>query len=64
MSVIGYLIHLRLQHASYLLQDRNLRVKEIAQQVGYDDICYFSKLFKKHYEISPSMLRGVGKVAA
>jgi AraC family transcriptional regulator, arabinose operon regulatory protein len=57
MSVIAYVIQLRLNQAAYLLQDQTLSVTEIAQRVGYDDIYYFSKLFKNHYGASPRHAR-------
>lgn len=53
MSVIDYVIRLRLQRAAYLLCDHNKSIGEIAIQVGYDDIYHFSKLFKKRYGQSP-----------
>jgi AraC-like DNA-binding protein len=55
---IDYLIHVRLRHARSLLLNRNLNVSEIAERVGYSDICHFSKLFKKHMGKSPSAFRG------
>ncbi len=54
---IDYLIHVRMLRAHYLLHDRNLSVSEIAIRVGYDDLFYFSKLFKKHFGASPRKLR-------
>ena len=44
-SAIQHLIRLRLQHAVYLLRDENLRIGEVAEQTGYEDLYYFSKLF-------------------
>jgi AraC family transcriptional regulator of arabinose operon len=57
VAVMRYVIQLRLHQAVYLLQDRALNVTEIARQVGYDDIFYFSKLFKTHYGVSPRNAR-------
>lgn len=57
MATIEYLIHVRLQHANYLLRDRNMRIGEVAAQVGYRDPYHFSKLFKKHYGTSPKEMR-------
>jgi AraC family transcriptional regulator of arabinose operon len=57
MSVIAYVIQLRLNQAAYLLQDQTLTVTEVARRVGYDDIYYFSKLFKNHYGASPRNAR-------
>jgi AraC family transcriptional regulator, arabinose operon regulatory protein len=53
MSAIAYVVQLRLHHAAYLLKDRTLSVTEIARNVGYEDIYYFSKLFKTYYGVSP-----------
>lgn len=52
-----YVIELRMHHAAYLLRDINLNVGEIARRVGYDDIYYFSRIFKKHHGFSPRNLR-------
>jgi len=56
-SAIDYLIRIRMEHASFLLRDINMSVKEMAQAVGYDDIYYFSKLFKKYFGMSPRSYR-------
>ena len=31
-------------------------IREVAAMVGYDDVYHFSKLFKKHYGVSPSKI--------
>jgi len=54
---VGYLIRRRLHHAAYLLQDVNLSVAEAGQRVGYDDLFYFSKLFKRFHGASPRAWR-------
>ncbi len=54
---INYMIRQRLHHASYLLQDVNLSVTEIASRVGYDNLYHFSKLFKRHFHLSPKSFR-------
>lgn len=56
-SPIAYLIQQRMHQAAYYLQDKNLKVSAVAHQVGYDDLFYFSKLFKKYYGSSPRALR-------
>ena len=53
-SPINYLIKIRLEKAKdILLKDVNSSIKNIANQVGYEDAYHFSKLFKKYYGISP-----------
>jgi len=56
-SPIAYLIRQRMHQAAYFLQDKNLKISSVAHQVGYDDLFYFSKLFKKHFGSSPRTLR-------
>ncbi len=52
-----YRIRQRLQRAAYLLQDQNLRVQEVARQVGYEDLFHFSRLFKSCFGASPRAFR-------
>jgi AraC-like DNA-binding protein len=52
-SPIDYLINIRMRHAAFLLKDINRSVMQVAQESGYEDIYYFSKLFKKHFGVSP-----------
>jgi AraC-like DNA-binding protein len=53
-SPINYLIKIRLEKAiDILLNSENGSIKSIANQVGYDDVYHFSKLFKKYYGVSP-----------
>ena len=57
-SPINYLIKIRREKASLMLLESDmLSIKEIADQVGYDDVYYFSKLFKKYYGSSPLYYR-------
>lgn len=51
---INYLIKLRLEQARRQLeQGERQSIKAISTSVGYDDVYYFSKLFKKYYGVSP-----------
>ena len=43
----------RLSHACYLLKNTNLSVDDISSQVGYDNVSYFHRLFKKHFGVTP-----------
>ncbi len=56
-SPLNYLIQLKIQNACRLLDHTHLNIKEIAQQVGYDDPYYFSRIFKKIMNISPKEYR-------
>lgn len=55
---IRHLINIRLEKARELLESGSEgSIQEIAASVGYDDAYHFSKLFKKHYGITPSQAR-------
>ena len=47
----------RLRSAKHLLTETNLKVREIAAQVGYHDAAYFHRLFKQAEGISPQAFR-------
>lgn len=49
-----YIISLRINTAYDLLKSGEVNVSEAASLSGFDDIYYFSTLFKKHIGISPS----------
>lgn len=49
-----YLISYRIEKAKKLLSNSDKNISEIALEVGYSDVRYFSKLFKKKVELTPS----------
>ncbi len=53
-TLLHYLTRYRIHKAMELLKDCRLRVYEVAEQVGYRDITYFSATFKKMVGVSPS----------
>ncbi len=48
---------LRLEQACELLKFTGLTVGEISESVGFSDALYFSRLFKKYTDVSPSVYR-------
>ncbi|WP_028561769.1 response regulator transcription factor [Paenibacillus pinihumi] len=52
-----YVIRLRLEHAKLLLHNPTLKLADIAQRIGYQDIRHFSQLFRKRYGQTPSEFR-------
>lgn len=52
-SVMQYRERLRIDESVRLLRSGNLRVYEIAEQVGYANVEHFSKVFKKLMGVSP-----------
>ena len=53
-TLLNYLTRYRIHKAMELLRDCRLKVYEVAEQVGYRDITYFSTTFKKLVGVSPS----------
>ena len=47
-SVITYLTALRIREAKRLVRESSMNFSQIALSVGYDNIYYFSSVFKKH----------------
>ena len=56
-SPIDYQIRLRLQHASVLLHDCNWSITQIAREVGYPNLQYFSRSFRQRFGVSPQEAR-------
>lgn len=53
----SYIDHIRIDHTLELLKQKNLKVYEIAEIVGYKNVDYFHKKFKKYVGISPAEYR-------
>jgi YesN/AraC family two-component response regulator len=56
-SVIEYINKQRVKRATYLLKNTALPIHQISSMVGIDDLNYFSRLFKKYMDITPSQFR-------
>ena len=59
MSPSQYLIMIRLEKAKDLLVNSNMPIRDIAISVGYNDVFYFSKLFRKRENMPPSSYRNL-----
>jgi AraC-like DNA-binding protein len=57
ISPISYQLNRRIEESCYLLQQTNMSLSEIAQVLGFSSSSYFSQLFRKTKEISPSDYR-------
>jgi two-component system response regulator YesN len=57
ISFIGYLTIVKMERAKKLMADGRLRTYEIAELLGFKDIEYFSKLFKKNSGFTPTEYR-------
>jgi len=56
---LAYINTLRLEYARDLLQSGGLSVSDAAQRSGFDSPEYFSRMFKKRYNLSPSKMNTV-----
>ena len=56
-----YLERIRMEKAINLLKTNQLSIKEIAFQVGFSDLQYFSRRFKKHFGNTPSQIRKLAR---
>ena len=53
MRPIEYIQAVRIEQAKRLLESGNVTIKSLADQVGYDDISSFTRLFKRATELTP-----------
>ncbi|WP_270165544.1 helix-turn-helix domain-containing protein [Paenibacillus sp. SYP-B4298] len=56
-NFVNYLIGVRISKAKLLLENKQLKVYEIAEQVGYHNYSYFSRMFRKVVGVSPEEYR-------
>ncbi|MGY4689278.1 helix-turn-helix domain-containing protein [Salibacterium sp. K-3] len=52
-----YIIHKKIKEAGRLLRCTSMSVSEVADEVGYDDSYYFSRLFKQVKGVPPQSFR-------
>ncbi len=57
LSYSEYITAKRIQKAKELLEDERLSMEQIAEQTGFRDHFYFTKVFKKHTGITPGKYR-------
>jgi AraC-like DNA-binding protein len=57
MTLTGYITAKRLQRAASLLGASGAYIQDVAEQCGFLDINYFSRLFKRQFGLSPSEFR-------
>ena len=56
-TVVKYRNIVRIQNAKAKMRVTNMPIKEIALEVGFDNVHYFSRVFRQHEGISPSNYR-------
>ena len=57
LTVIGFLNTKRLSEAERMLLYTNLSITQICQNIGFNSMSYFIKLFRNNYHCSPSEFR-------
>lgn len=53
----SYVDHVRINQSKRLLKEKNIKVYEVAEAVGYKNVDYFHKKFRKYEGISPAEFR-------
>lgn len=56
-SIISFISDRKLKRAKELLSITTIRIEEVAEKIGIQDVKYFSKWFKKRAEITPGQYR-------
>lgn len=54
---LNYLQSLRVEYARKLLEDPQLRLSQVTERVGYDDVSSFSRLFRSRTGMTPGSYR-------
>ncbi len=57
INYIDFVTTERMEKAKLLLASTEAKIGEIAKSVGYEDIKYFTKLFKRHASLTPTEYR-------
>ena len=57
ITVFDYLRNVRCEEARRLIETTKLSITEISEKCGFEDIAYFTKVFKKETGILPSQVR-------
>ena len=53
MSPVQYRLFARIKQAAYLLESTGKSISEISEELGFFDVAYFCKVFKKHMGVTP-----------
>lgn len=53
-NFLSFVSRMKIQRAKTLLREENWKVYEVCDYLGYSDVTYFTKLFKKYVQMSPN----------
>lgn len=57
MSIAKYITYFKIEKAKSILMDERLKIIDVADALGFDDLNYFSKVFKKVTSLTPTEYR-------
>lgn len=57
MSTTEFIRSIKLKKAALLIKQQNGRIEDIAFQVGFNDLSYFNRCFKKQFGLTPKKYR-------
>ncbi|BBH19027.1 hypothetical protein Back11_03720 [Paenibacillus baekrokdamisoli] len=63
-TVLNYVRRLRMEEAGRLLTETDGKLLSITAKVGYNDVKYFSRQFKRHFGVLPSSFKDIAKPSA
>lgn len=52
-NFLNYVTKLKMRRAKYLLKEKNMRIYEVSNMLGYADTTYFTQLFKRYCDMTP-----------
>lgn len=61
VTLVEYINSSRMKRAAGMLTESNLSITAIAERVGIFDVNYFTKIFKKAYQMTPTLYRRVSR---
>ncbi|NUX56143.1 helix-turn-helix transcriptional regulator [Paraburkholderia youngii] len=56
-----YVLCFRMNRARELLEHENMLVKEVAYSVGFNDLSYFTRSFKRHFGVCPAAYQAAAR---
>jgi AraC-like DNA-binding protein len=59
-TIYNYYQKVRMEEAGFLLKKAHLSVSEVGYQLGFSNLSHFSRLFEKHYGITPKKFSSAG----
>jgi two-component system response regulator YesN len=57
ISLVNFQLDTKIDRAKILLQDRNRKISDVAEQIGYGNVEYFRKIFKDIVGMTPAEYR-------